>query len=302
MAEIKKLLELMDNGKEDRVDIKNKVIHFQGYTFIFRDHDFKLHESYVVIKFSSKVTSAGFWRKIINYSMENLQEIKSVNDINLEDTKDDFCYGASLKTLFPALKFGGDEMLFYVWMFIRTPEGYMFPATFYYGPSGTSIGGWNLQDAKEVFPSKIFSIINCSPFNLSHDELDAFIEALELSLKKVPMTDYYGVCLGEHGYTIMGIESGCPYRKDLGWVYDEVKVDKQLNVPMDLKKRYYVEGYLEEQNYAIWCANCILEQEIEVPYYPIFISGYDDRPVCEICDKKLKMKVVGYDSELNQGN
>ena len=298
MAEVKKLLELMDTTTEDRVDIKNRVIHFQGYTFVFRDWELKSRESYARVKFSSKVTSAGFWRKIIEYSMKNLQEIKSINDINLGDTKYDFSYGASLKTLLPTIKFGGDDSLFDVWIFVKTPEGYMFPATFYFGPSGTSIGGWDLKDAQEVFPPEFYSIINFSPFDLSHDELNAFVEALELSLKMVPMTDYYGVCLGEHGYTIMGVKDGSPYLEDIGWVYDEIKVDK--SVPMDLNKRYYVEGYVEEQNYATWCVDCILEQKIEVPHYPIFIDGYDDRPVCEICDKKLKMKEVEYNSELNE--
>ena len=298
MAEVKKLLELMENTTEDRVDIENRVIHFQGYTFVFRDWELKSRESYTRVKFSSKVTSAGFWRKIIKYSMEHLHEIKSINDINLEDTEYDFFYGASLKTLLPTIKFGGDESLFHVWMFVKTPEGYMFPATFYYGPTGTSIGGWDLQDAKKVFPPEFFSIINFSPFDLSHDELDAFVEALELSLKMVPMTDYYGVERGDHGYTIEGVKNGKPYLTDLVWVYDEIKVDK--SVPMDLNKRYYVEGYVEEQNYATWCVDCILEQKIEVPHYPIFIDGYDDRPVCEICDKKLKMKEVEYNSELNE--
>ena len=300
MAEIKKLLELMDNTTEDGVDIDKKVIHFQGYTFIFRDHDFKLRESYVVIKFSSKVTSAGFWRKIIKSSMKNLQEVKSINDINLEDTKYDLCYGASLKTFFPALRFGGDDLLFFVWMLVRTPEGYIFPATFYYGPSGTSIGGWLLYKAEKVFPPEFFSIINYSPFNLPNDQIDAFVEALELSLKIVPVTDYYGVVHSDHGYTIMGVKDGSPYLKDLGWVYDEIKMDKRLNDQMDLNKRFYVEGYVEEQNYAIWCVDCILEQEIEVPHYPIFIDDYENPPVCEICDKELKVKVVEYKKGLSK--
>ncbi len=230
MAEIKKLLELMDDTPDDRVDIKNKVIYFQGYTFMFRDHGFRLRESYVVIKFSSKVTSAGFWRKIIDYSVKNLKKIKKLNDINLKDTKYDFCYGGSLKTIFPNLKFGGDEMLYFVWMFIKTPEGFMFPATFYFGPSGTSIGGWSLFDAKEVFPPEFYSVINFSPFDFSHDELNAFVEALELSLMMVPMTDYYGVFLCDDGYTIMGIKKGIPYLLDLGWSYDKGKIDKYLEI------------------------------------------------------------------------
>ena len=254
------------------------------------------------VKFSSKVTPAGFWRKIIKYSMEHLQEIKSINDINLEDTEYDFCYGAFLKTLLHTLKFGGDRSLFDVWMFVKTPEGYIFPATFYYGPSGTSVGGWDLQDAKEVFPPNFYSIINFSPFSFSHDELVEFVEILELSLKMVPMTDYYGVSLGDHGYTIMGVKNGEPYLKDLGWVYIEIKVDRQLSGPIDLSRRYYVEGYVDDQNYAIWCVDCVLEQEIEVPHYPIFINGYEDRRVCEICDKELEINVVEYNSELNEGD
>ncbi len=82
------------------------------------------------------------------------------------------------------------------------------------------------------------------------EELDAFVEALELSLKMVPMTDYYGVSRWDQGYTIMGVKGGCPYFKDLGWVYDEIKVDEILSISTDLKRQYYVEGYVEEQNYA----------------------------------------------------
>ena len=228
MTEIKKILQLMGKTTKDRVDIENRIIHFHGYAFLFRDWELKLRESYTVVRFSSKVTSAGFWRKILNHSMKNLHKIKNINDINLEDTKYDFCYGASLKTLLPTIKFGGDESLFHVWMFVKTPEGYMFPATFYYGPFGSSIGGWDLQDAKKGFPPEFFSIINFSPFNFSHDELDAFVETLELSLKMVPMTDYYGVSRGDYGYTIMGIKDGEPYIVDLGWSYDKSQIKKYL--------------------------------------------------------------------------
>jgi len=119
-------------------------------------------------------------------------------------------------------------MLFFVWMFVKTPGGQMFPATFYFGPSGTSIGGWRLYKAKKVFPPGFYSVINFSPFDFSHDELNAFVEALELSLKMVPMTDYYGVFLSDHGYTIMGIKNGIPYLMDLGWSYDKGKIDKYL--------------------------------------------------------------------------
>jgi len=79
-------------------------------------------------------------------------------------------------------------------------------------------------------------------------------------------------------------------------------LDDRLIIALTKIKCYYVEGYLEKQNFAIWCVDCILEQEIEVPHHPIFVDGYDDRPVCEICDKELKIKVFEYNSELNESD
>lgn len=182
----------------------------------------------MTVLYSGKFSSAGFWRKIITYSRENLDRIKSLKDINLEDTKLDFLFGGSLKTLVPSLTFGGYEVLFFVWMFVKTPEGYMFPATFYYGQSGTSIGGWRLSRAKDVFPPEFFSLINFSPFNFSPDELDGFIDALEISLKMVPVSDYYGVYQGDEGYALMAVKNGRPYLLDLGWSYDEKRIDEYL--------------------------------------------------------------------------
>ncbi|MFX1464677.1 MAG: hypothetical protein ACFFBF_16795 [Promethearchaeota archaeon] len=104
----------------------------------------------------------------------------------------------------------------------------MFPATFYYGQSGTSVGGWYLDEAKEVFPPEFYSIINFSPFNFTSDELDAFIEALELSLKMVPVADYYGIYRGDHGYCLMGVKDKRPYLMELGWSYNKNKIDKYI--------------------------------------------------------------------------
>ena len=110
----------------------------------------------------------------------------------------------------------------------KTAEGYIFPATFYYGKSGTSLGGWHMARIKERFSPDFYSIINFSPFNFTPNELDDFIEALEISLRMVPMTDYYGVNKGDDGYTIMGVKDGNPYILDLGWSYDERKKDQYL--------------------------------------------------------------------------
>lgn len=228
MTEINVLLKLLEATAEDKVNYQDKVIHFQGYVFVFRDPYIEPRESYINVKFSGKITSAGFWRRVIKESMKNLDRIQSLEDLNLEDTKIDFLFGGSLKTLVPTLTFGGYESLFDVWMFVKTPEGYMFPATLYYGQSGTSVGGWRLDHAKEVLPPDFYSIINFSPFNFKPDELDPFIEALEHSLKMVPVADYYGIYQGDEGYCLMGVRDNRPYLMELGDSYDKRKIDRYI--------------------------------------------------------------------------
>ena len=230
MTEIDILLNLLEYNQEDHVDYNNKVIHFQNYTFLFRDRLTESRKPYVTGLHSSKFSSAGFWCKVIKYSLENFGKIKSLNDLNLEETKLDYLYGGALKTLIPSLTFGGYETLFSVWMLVRTAEGYIFPATFYYGQSGTSLGGWRLYKARKTFPPDFFSLINFSPFDFTSNELDAFIEALELGLKMVPVADYYGIFQGDHGFTLMGAKDGKPIFMELGASYDDRKMEEYIRL------------------------------------------------------------------------
>ncbi len=230
MTEIKELLKILEITSEDKVNYRDKAIYFQGYSVVFRDRWLKSRKPYVTGLKSSKFSSVGFWRRVINYSMENLDKINNLNELNLEETKLDFLFGGSLKTLLPTLTFGGDETLFKVWMLVRTPEKHIFPATFYYGKSGTSVGGWYLDEAEEVFPSEFCLIINFSPFDFKPDELDAFVEALELSLKLVPVADYYGIYYGENGYILMGARDNKPLYMELGWSYDKRKIEEYLSL------------------------------------------------------------------------
>ncbi|TET56629.1 MAG: hypothetical protein E3J52_11715 [Promethearchaeota archaeon] len=66
-----------------------------------RDHYLEPQESYVTVLYSGKISSDGIWPRVIKESMENLENIKIINDANLEDTKFDFLFGGSLKTLLP---------------------------------------------------------------------------------------------------------------------------------------------------------------------------------------------------------
>lgn len=216
MTRINELLRLLAGSIEDKVLYEKSVIHFQNYSFLIRDPYINPRDSYIHVKFSSKFSSAGIWRKIIRDSIGNLDKVKSLDELNLEDTIQDFLYGGSLKTLLPTLKFGGHETLFEVWLFVRTPEGYMFPATFYYGQSGTSLAGWRIHVLKEIFPLEFCSLINFSPFSFKSNELNAFIEALELSLKMVPISDYFGIYESDKGNCLMGVKDNRPYMVNLG--------------------------------------------------------------------------------------
>ncbi len=86
-----------------------------------------------------------------------------------------------------------------VWLLVKTPDEKIFPATF-------------------------TSIINCSPFDFSRDELDALIEALECTLSQVPATDFYGVYQSDDGAFLMGLKSGVPFIVNLGYSYDDSTV------------------------------------------------------------------------------
>lgn len=102
-------------------------------------------------------------------------------------------------------------------MFVKTPQGKMFPATLYYGNSNTSVGAWSPDyhvfhfSADRDFPQEFQAIINFSPVNFSEKEREEFIEALEFSLAKVPVSDFEGVLQHDMGNELMGIRSGKPF-------------------------------------------------------------------------------------------
>ena len=130
-------------------------------------------------------------------------------------------FGGALRTLIPDMEFGGYESLYHIWMFVKTPKGQMFPATFYYGQSGTSIGGWSrdyrvfLFAEERTFPQEFESIVNFTPFDFSKMELEEFIEALELALDNVPISDFEGIYEHDLGKELMGIRSGKIFVKTL---------------------------------------------------------------------------------------
>jgi len=221
MLKINRLIKLVSETATGKDNFKKGTVGFNGYGFVFRDFDYESKNSFIIGDGSSKLCSVGAFRNIYKKSLEIQGSIKSSKDLLNYNPKLDLYFGRALKTLIPKIKFGGYEQLFHLWMFVKTPKGQMFPATFYYGQSGTSIGGWSpdyrvfLFAEERNIPQKFESIMNFSPFNFSDIELEAFIEALELSLDKVPASDFKGVCERDLGGKLMGLKSGKPFVKSL---------------------------------------------------------------------------------------
>ncbi|MFX1488681.1 MAG: hypothetical protein ACFFBI_06000 [Promethearchaeota archaeon] len=132
----------------------------------------------------------------------------------IEEQKNDIYVAGCVKTLVPTLEFGGDELLFESWVLIRTPNGKLFPAIFYYGQSGLALGGWrSYRDnfGNALFSRNIDSIINFSPFDFNDEDLKPLVSALEGALKIVPPSDFYGVYKHDLGHALMGVKYGRPF-------------------------------------------------------------------------------------------
>ena len=214
----------MSETADGQDNFKEGAIGFNGYGFVFKKLNYISQDSFVIGDGSSKLCSIGAFKDIYKKSIKHIEEhgpLKSPKDLLNYDPKNDLYFGGALKTLVPKMKFGGCEQLFHVWMFVKTPQGKMFPATFYYGQSGTSIGGWSpdyrvfLFAGERTFPQEFESIVNFTPFNFSTVELEEFIEALELALDKVPISDFEGIYEHDSGRELKGIKSGEPFVKTL---------------------------------------------------------------------------------------
>ena len=219
----------MSEAADGEDNFKEGAIGFNGYGFVFKKLDYISQDSFVIGDGSSKLCSIGAFKGIYKKFIEHQGPLESPKDLLNYDPRNDLYFGGALKTLIPKMEFGGCEQLFHVWLFVKTPQGKMFPATFYYGQSGTSIGAWSpdyrvfLFAEERTFPQEFESIVNFSPFNFSKIELEEFIEALELSLDKVPTSDFEGVYKHDLGRELMGIRSDKPFRKTLKEKQKEIR-------------------------------------------------------------------------------
>ncbi len=221
ILKINRLITLVSEAADGKDNFKEGAISFNGYGFVFKKLDYISQDSFVIGDGSSKLCSIGAFKDIYKKSLEIQNPLKSPKDLLNYNPKNDLYFGGALRTLVPDMEFGGYESLFHIWMFVKTPRGKMFPATFYYGQSGTSIGGWSpnfrvfLFAEERTFPQEFDSIVNFSPFNFSAIELEEFIEALELALDKVPVSDFEGVYEHDLGRESVGLKLGKPFVKYL---------------------------------------------------------------------------------------
>ena len=223
---IEELLKLVSAASSGYDSLQRATVGFYGYGFFFAD-PFKSVEPFITVNESSKFADFGSYRGVTEQLL-SLEQIKTLDDLGPNDDKEDFLIAGALKTLAPTLELGGHEILFWIWVFVKTREGKFLPITLYYGPPGTSLGGWHFEDYK-VFPKDFSDLINASPFDFSIGEREDLIEALESALRKVPISDFYGVYQHDGGNTLMGVQSGIPFAIDLDDNYDEIDIEIWLD-------------------------------------------------------------------------
>ena len=237
---IDELQHLVNIAADESANLEKAAIGFCGYGFVFKDVRYS-NDPYVFTSDSRKLAAIGAYRDLIKKWDKNHDQIRHIDELMRYDERYDCFFAASLKTLIPTLEFGGDEVLFDVWMFVKTPEGKQFPATFYFGPSGTSLGGWDSykdSDDKNIFPPDFMSIINCSPFDFSKDKMKGLVEALECAFRRVPISDFYGIYQHDLGNALMGVKIGIPFIIELGYTFDNNDIEFYLGLVSHYKDRF----------------------------------------------------------------
>lgn len=252
IEQITKIIELAKEAAKGNDNFKEGAVGSNGYGFVFRDADLNPspNNRYIFSVDSDKLCGAGAYRdftKKLGHSTS--QKIETVHNIThgkinpadlLRYEHDlDLLLAGSIKTLVPTLQFGGYECVFDVWMFVVTSEGQMFPATFYWGKSGLSVGGWTSYGMscflkERIFPEDFVKLINFTPFEFTDEGLNLFLDALEFALKKVPVSDFWGVSLMDAGYFYMGIKEGKPFDYHLNPYEDYLGLDSEAEKELKL--------------------------------------------------------------------
>ncbi|MFX1458876.1 MAG: hypothetical protein ACFFBT_05355 [Promethearchaeota archaeon] len=214
MPELNYLIDLVSKAAEGVDNFSEGAVGFNSYGFVFRNYEHDSVKNFITNWGSSTLCSIGAYKDIYKKFKKNMDKIKSPMDLLDYDPKLDLCFGGALKTLLPDLEFGKFEILFNVWVLVRTSKNQLFPATFYY-KDGPTIGAWDsnyiIFTQEKVFPKEFEAVINFTPFNFSEIELEEFIDAFESALDKVPISDFQVKFTHDLGHNLVGVRNGQPF-------------------------------------------------------------------------------------------
>ncbi|MFX0022368.1 MAG: hypothetical protein ACFE9S_08570 [Candidatus Hermodarchaeota archaeon] len=223
---IEEILQLAEDAAKGEDNISNGSVGSNGFGFVFRDVEDGM--DMINVSFSSKVFNVGTMRRFS-------QEFQSKDDPDLftlyNDIRPDLLLIGAIKTLVPNIHMPIDDLLFIVLMFVKTSDDKVFPATLYYGKTRLAIGGWNFDLVesfgieKESLQTKYQKYFNFNPFELTLEEQKSIGEALELALRKVPVSEFEVKFRDEIGDSLLAIKEGVPiYRRILDEEYWPIEI------------------------------------------------------------------------------
>ncbi len=232
---IKEILQLAKDAASGKDNFEKGAVGYNRYGFVFRER-VDLPKS-LKLWGQSRAFEVGTARYLcavpssINEKIIDWYQFERSFNLRL---------AGSLKTLFPALKFGGEfeDQFFDVWFFAVTPSGKQFPAGFNWhhhlgieGYNYNIVNGkkvWDtfiletVKEKKKSWPQEFLDVINFTPHDWRgvapelKEERESFCEAFELALLKVPPSDFEGIedFLGENDfYEVIGLKNGKPFSR-----------------------------------------------------------------------------------------
>lgn len=204
---IARLVQFALDAAEGVNNFNEGAVGSNGFGFVFRDVD----NEDIGLEYTSKVCNIGTMREFFEeFRNEENPDIFQV----YSDISSDLLLIGAVKALVPSLQFALDDLLFIVWMVVKTPDNKIFPATLYYGKTRLATGGWSRNRLSKVVGfSKYKEYFNFNPFDFTIEEQSSYAEALESALQKVPISEVDVVYRDEYGEYVMVVRDGIPYSR-----------------------------------------------------------------------------------------
>jgi len=190
----KTIVELASRVAEGEDKIEEGAVGWLGHAFIFKKTEFFFEPK-------ERVTGSG----VFHITYKNIEHIIET--------------AARLKTLIPDIKLGGDEILFDVSLFVKTPNDKKFLATFYFRKFSLGIGtlvpvgekdpnvNICLNNPEKNYPkNRIWQYLNYSAKSLTREEKLEFCKALDLALVKVPKSIFKCYLTHDFGISVIGFD------------------------------------------------------------------------------------------------